>query len=101
MGLGSPQFAKTRKRSASSVPKATHRSAHWRIHANSLAWLSPQQKTAFCNGLPIVLGKRVLGTDYVVEHVTEFQTPAQFATSMLSGKLLSGAVARGAAANYD
>lgn len=56
---------------------------------------------AICNGLPIVLGKRVLGTDYVVEHVTELQTPAQFATSMLSGKLPSGAVAPGAASNYD
>ncbi|GKZ40158.1 hypothetical protein AbraIFM66950_002704, partial [Aspergillus brasiliensis] len=58
-------------------------------------------KAAICNGLPIVLGKRVLGTDYVVEHVTELQTPAQFATSMLSGKLPSGAVAPGAASNYD
>ncbi|KAJ6086050.1 glycoside hydrolase family 18 protein [Penicillium sp. IBT 16267x] len=58
-------------------------------------------KSAICNGLPIVLGKRVLGTNYVVEHVTELQTPAQFATSMLSGKLPSGAVAPGAASNYD
>jgi hypothetical protein len=58
-------------------------------------------KSAICNGLPIVLGKRVLGTNYVVEHVTELQTPAQFATSMLSGKLPSGADAAGAASNYD
>ncbi|PYH63406.1 uncharacterized protein BO88DRAFT_439481 [Aspergillus vadensis CBS 113365] len=58
-------------------------------------------KAAICNGLPIVPGKRVLGTDYIVEHVTELQTPAQFTTSMLSGKLPSGAVAPGAASNYD
>ncbi|KAJ5958894.1 glycoside hydrolase family 18 protein [Penicillium vulpinum] len=58
-------------------------------------------KSALCNGLPVVLGKRALGTNYVVEHVTELQTPAQFATSMLSGKLPSGAAAPGAASNYD
>lgn len=58
-------------------------------------------KTAICNGLPITLGKRILGTNYVVEHVTELQTPAQFATSMLSGKLPSGAAAPGTASNYD
>ncbi|GKZ86572.1 hypothetical protein AnigIFM56816_001983 [Aspergillus niger] len=58
-------------------------------------------KTAICNGLPITLGKRILGTNYVVEHVTELQTPAQFATSMLSGKLPSAAAAPGAASNYD
>ncbi|GLA19256.1 hypothetical protein AnigIFM62618_006925 [Aspergillus niger] len=58
-------------------------------------------KTAICNELPITLGKRILGTNYVVEHVTELQTPAQFATSMLSGKLPSAAAAPGAASNYD
>ncbi|PYH28143.1 uncharacterized protein BO87DRAFT_453714 [Aspergillus neoniger CBS 115656] len=58
-------------------------------------------KTAICNGLPITLGKRILGTNYMVEHVTELQTPAQFATCMLSGKLSSGAAAPGAASNYD
>ncbi|OOF93374.1 hypothetical protein ASPCADRAFT_517002, partial [Aspergillus carbonarius ITEM 5010] len=42
-------------------------------------------KSAICNGLPVTLGQRVLGTNYVIEHVTELQTPAQFATSMLSG----------------
>ncbi|KAL3261212.1 hypothetical protein ABHI18_003949 [Aspergillus niger] len=58
-------------------------------------------KTAICNELPITLGKRILGTNYVVEHVTELQTPAQFATSMLSEKLPSAAAAPGAASNYD
>lgn len=58
-------------------------------------------KVALCQGLPLVLGNRILATDYVAEHVTELQTPAQFATSMMSGKLPSGAAAPGSASNYD
>ena len=58
-------------------------------------------KAALCQGLPLVLGARQLAVKYVTEHVFELQTPAQFANSMLSKFLPSGAQAPGAAAGYD
>ncbi|KAG4435727.1 hypothetical protein IFR05_008777 [Cadophora sp. M221] len=58
-------------------------------------------KAALCNSLPLILGARQLAVKYVTEHVFELQTPAQFANSMLSKLLPSGAQAPGAAANYD
>lgn len=58
-------------------------------------------KAAVCQGLPLVLGARQLAVKYVMEHVFELQTPAQFANSMISKILPSGAQAPGAAANYD
>lgn len=56
-------------------------------------------KTGVCAALPLILGKRVPGVDYVVEHVTELQTPAQYANSMLAGKLPAGDAA--GTAGYD
>jgi chitinase len=56
-------------------------------------------QTGLCAALPLVLGPRVLGEDYVTEHVMELQTPAQFANSMLKGLLPSGATAPGS--GYD
>lgn len=56
-------------------------------------------RTGVCQALPLILGKRVAGIDYVVEHVTELQTPAQFANSMLAGKLPAGDAAK--TAGYD
>lgn len=57
-------------------------------------------KTGVCSALPLILGKRVAGVDYVVEHVTELQTPAQFANSMLAGKLPAGDAAQTAGYNW-
>ena len=48
-------------------------------------------KAGVCASLPLVLGARAVGDDYVVEHVTELQTPAQYANAMLKNILSSGA----------
>lgn len=56
-------------------------------------------KAGVCASLPLILGNRVPGIDYVVEHVTELQTPAQYANMMLQGKLPAGDDA--ASAGYD
>lgn len=57
-------------------------------------------KVGVCSALPLILGKRVPGVDYAVEHVTELQTPAQFANSMLAGKLPAGDAAQTAGYNW-
>ena len=53
-----------------------------------------------CAGLSLFAGGRVPGTDYVVEHVTELQTPAQYANNMLEGILPAGDRATSAAYNW-
>ena len=57
-------------------------------------------KYGICSGLSLIPGGRVPGTNYVVEHVTELQTPAQYANSMLKGLLPAGDKAASAAYNW-
>ena len=57
-------------------------------------------KQGVCAGLSLVLGARVPGFDYVLEHLTEVQTPAQYANFMLKGELPSGDKAASASYNW-
>ena len=53
-----------------------------------------------CGGLSLIPGGRVPGVNYVVEHVTELQTPAKYANFMLKGLLPAGDKAASAAYNW-
>ena len=57
-------------------------------------------KQGVCAGLSLSLGGRVPGINYVVEHVTELQTPAQYANFMLKGVLPAGDKAASAGYNW-
>ena len=57
-------------------------------------------KYGICSSLSLIPGGRVPGTNYVVEHVTELQAPAQYANSMLKGLLPAGDKAASAAYNW-
>ena len=57
-------------------------------------------KQGLCATLPLLAGNRVAAIDYVVEHVTELQTPAQFANNMIKGVLSSSAKAASAGYNW-
>ena len=57
-------------------------------------------KDGVCAGLELLQGGRVPGINYVVEHVTELQTPAQYANFMLKGLLPAGDKAASASYNW-
>ena len=57
-------------------------------------------KQGLCATLPLLSGTRIPAIDYVVEHVTELQTPAQYANNMIKGLLSSSAKATSAGYNW-
>ncbi|KAF2154797.1 glycoside hydrolase family 18 protein [Myriangium duriaei CBS 260.36] len=66
-------------------------------------WASAAAKTAvnICLNNKAAFQGRQLGRKYVTEHVTELQTPAQFAQSMVDGKYPDQSAVTGVSANYD
>lgn len=59
------------------------------------------KKTAICLKNLGAFGARQLARKYVAEHVTELQTPAMFAQSMIDNKYPDGTVPSGIGSNYD
>lgn len=54
-----------------------------------------------CAGLPLIEGVRQLGINYVAEHVTELQTPVQFASAMVNAIYPDGTTPSAAITAYD
>jgi hypothetical protein len=54
-----------------------------------------------CAGLPLIEGLRQLGVNYVAEHVTELQTPVQFASAMVNAIYPDGSKPSTAISAYD